>query len=267
MSDNEYHDMAQIAPSPTPTIKQRDPFYVVKEKAQELLAKLEKDFSEWKDLLENTNTATNKDFAKTQKTVKMTLKQLQAYLHDLQRTIDIVNQNRNKFPNIDDTELQSRQDFVTQAKATSTEMRKTITSLKSKSKIESDQKQALLNDQNQITATAFERAIKQENNDFVNNRQQQQQVMEQKQDIVLEDMTEALARLGDVAGAIGVELKEQEVLIQELDAEVDMAQSNMDVAMRKMEKLLGTKDRGRIGLIIFLVVVAAILVIVVFYGI
>ena len=47
------------APKKTKPARARDPFYVVRDKVQLLVASVKKDFEKWKDLLENTNTATN----------------------------------------------------------------------------------------------------------------------------------------------------------------------------------------------------------------
>lgn len=244
-------------------IQQRDPFDVVKEKAQELQSKLARDFNEWKDHLENTNTANNKEFSKSQKSVRSSLKQLQAYLNDLQRTIDIVNQNRHKFPGISEEELQNRQKFVSTAKAGFKEMRSVMSSQRTKAKIEQDRSKALMS---RDVTSAYERGIRDENSELLRGREQQQQLLEAKQDVVLEDMSEALSRLGDVSHTIGKELKEQEELLNEIDDEVTMAQGNMDVAMKKLEKLLGTSDRGRMCLILVLFVTACALMVLVVMG-
>lgn len=244
-------------------IKQRDPFDVVKEKSQELQSQLAKDFAEWKDMLENTNTANNEDFSKVQKALRSSLKQLQAYLNDLQRTIDIVNQNRHKFPGISEEELQNRQKFVSGAKAGFKEMRSEMSSQRTKTKLEQDRSKALLS---KDVTSAYERGIRDENNGLLRGREQQQQLLEAKQDVVLEDMSEALSRLGDVSHTIGRELKEQEELLAEIDDEVTMAQGNIDVALKKMEKLLGTKDRGRMCIILVLFIIACCLMVVVTMG-
>ena len=67
-------------------------------------------------------------------------------------------------------------------------------------------------------------------------RQQRQLVREQ--DEVLEDMSASVGNLRQVSSAIGGELDEQAVMLDEFGAEIENAETKLDATMRKMAKVL-----------------------------
>jgi len=80
--------------------------------------------------------------------------------------------------------------------------------------------------------------------------------VEEKQDIVLDDINEALVRLGYVADGISRELKQHEVILDDITQEVTTATTSMQKALKQMDKLLGRSDKGRICCIIILLIIA-----------
>lgn len=65
--------------------------------------------------------------------------------------------------------------------------------------------------------------------EYMGDRRRQQQHLQSQQDVVLDDMSAALSRLGDVSGTINVELGNQAMELDAFHSELDQAESNMAV--------------------------------------
>jgi len=87
-----------------------------------------------------------------------------------------------------------------------------------------------------------------------------------QQDVVLDDMSVALGRLGVMSETIGREIKESTVAIDELTEQVDIAQEQMGINLRRLDRLLGQSDVGKYCCIFLLFAVAVILFFVIVYG-
>jgi len=111
----------------------------------------------------------------------------------------------------------------------------------------------------------LERERKQDTNDYIDERRNQTQALVGKQDEVLDDMSNALGRLGDVATVINTELKDQNEVLKEMDGEMDESISSMGMVMGKVNRLLNKSDKGRLCCIIFLIVIAMIEVLLIIY--
>jgi hypothetical protein len=71
-------------------------------KVQDLIGTLSVEFDRWKEWLETSNTASNKEFAPLTQSLKVQLKKVKIDVNDLSQTIQIVSANRNRFKDIDD---------------------------------------------------------------------------------------------------------------------------------------------------------------------
>lgn len=218
------------------------------------------DFDNWKDALENSNTAENREFGKLTHSIKVSLKKLKVDLKDLSQTINIVEGNRLRFSDISDDELLKRRTFVNNTKAMAQEVTDTLRSDRTKRKIESDR-----NLQNSTTLSPMDRERRRQEDEFVGSRVQSAQLLQNRQDVVLDDMSAALARLGDVADTMNVELESQQDLLDEFDNELDETEDNFNMVMAKIEKLLGTSDRGKLCCIFWLFLTMCILFLAVVY--
>ena len=72
-------------------------------------------------------------------------------------------------------------------------------------------------------------------------------------------MQRGTQRLGEMAGAINVELEAQGEALDELGNDIDSVNDRMEAVIVKMEELLQTKNRCSLGFIVFLVIVMFIL--------
>jgi len=219
--------------STTTTTFVRDPFDVVKEKVQDLAIKLREEFSRWKELLETTSTSNNKEFVSVSQSMKVAIKKLNTDLNDLDKTTKIVSDNRLRFKHITDSELDSRKKFVNDMKALVQECQDTLDSDRTKRKINKDQRDA---DHSSAISSGLSREFQRQGDEFVENKQQEQAMLEGKQDLVLDDMSAALHRLGDVSSTIGSELVLQKEMLIEMDNEMDETQDRMNIVMKKTQQ-------------------------------
>lgn len=90
--------------------------------------------------------------------------------------------------------------------------------------------------------------------------------MEAQQDLVMDDMSHALDRLTGIGQTINQQLVESEHQLAGLDEDLDTAKLSMDNALRKMDKLLKSSDKGRLCLIVVLFILAVGLFFGVVYG-
>jgi len=237
----------------------KDPFYVVKERLQSLISQLSLDFDQWKDALNNSNTHKNAKFKPLTKAVKTGLTSIVGDLGDLHDTIQIVQTNRDKFKDISDAELATRKKFITETKQFVQDIQATITSPKTKAKMQRDQSEALVQSERKSEHNR-------ETQEFIENKKMQQQQLEEKQDVVLDDMYSALQRLGAMGEDIKKEIAVSNDELQGLDRDVEDAQSAMNIALRKLQKLLGTSDTGKLCCIFILFITAVALFLVVVSG-
>lgn len=80
-----------------------------------------------------------------------------------------------------------------------------------------------------------------------------------QQDEQLEHLGSAVERLGDMAGSINDELKEQNRMLGELDEDLDEAGNKMNTVMATLSKSLRTKDSCQIYTVVVLILVALFL--------
>jgi len=261
--DTRYRNMSA---QQTVSIPARDPFYVVKEKVQGLITKVSIDFDKWKEIFENSNTARNTEFTELGKGMRVAVSSINVDLNDLAQTIKIVEQNRARFKDIDDNELNSRRKFVNDMKAKIQNIEETLNSLRTKKKIEKDERESLMGPSNgRRMTTGMERERRQDSSDFIDDRKNQSQALVVKQDEVLDDMSHALGRLGDVASVINTELKDQNQILGQMDNEMDESLGSMGMVMGKINRILVKSDKGRICCIIFLIIVALVELLLIIY--
>lgn len=203
---------------------------------------------------------TKPEFAALTSDVRKGVKDIRFNLNDLAQTIDIVQKNRARFPSIDDAELASREAFVRDTKAHMQKVQETLQSERTKAKLAADK------ERREATMTGAEREQKRSAEEAVEARRQAQAQVERDQDAVLGDMSETLKRLGAIAGDIDQELGAQDLIIAEVTDEVDAANDNVDRINRKIEKLLGTSDKGKLCCMFILFILAIILFALIIYS-
>lgn len=267
--------------SPTHATPTDDPFYTVKDRVRQYIGQISVGFERWKTLLETTNTTSSTEYMTLTSTLQSNCSFVGKDLTDLMQTVAIVRENKQSFPDIDDRELDSRIAFVNDMKALVSDVEEVMNSDRTRRKVASDarehaarQKQSVaLNDSGSsgkgkgkakaggsaAAAAAAADRKRQRGGDFVEGKHQEQQLLQRQQDDVLDDMHSALSRLGDITGTINTELHVHNDLLQEFDDELDDTASHMSMVQQKLEKLLGTSDKGRLCCLFLLVLIALVL--------
>lgn len=90
-------------------------------------------------------------------------------------------------------------------------------------------------------------------------------LMMQQQDDTLDGLSSAVTRVSHMAGTIHEEIETQNKMLTELDDDLADAEEQLGVVMGKLGKLLKTKNRCQIGLILVLSLIVLVLFFLVLY--
>jgi len=248
----------------------RDPFYAVKDKVQSALLQLRASLGNAELLLKEGAPANELDVVLS--ACRDEMSGIHVDVKDLAQTITIVEENRPRFPSIDNRELDSRRGFVTDAKTSLSQFDEQIKRIQTRAAVGAgNQRKNLLGaSSGGAGASRFQSSANSDaargNDDFVAQSRMSAQAQVEQEDLVLEDMSHALERLQGISSTINQQLVEQDAALNELDQDMDTAKFSMDNALRKMDKLLKTSDKGRLCIIVVLFIVAVALFFGIIYG-
>lgn len=251
----------------------QDPFYVVKEEVQQSVNGITTLYDRWQELLKTTNTATNDEFKWTTNQLRTGIKSIEWDLQDLEETIGIVENNRQKF-RLEQSEVDSRKKFISETQYIIKKMKEELNATQTKGKMDNDNRDTLMNkpgkgssrDPSNDRFAALDDAIKNDNDSFIRNQGQLQDQIIRQQDTDLDDLSNVVGVLGQMGTSIHSELEQHSRILDDLDAGVDNTSGRLNAVMRRVNKLLeSTSDRVQWCLIIVLTLVLVGLVIIVFY--
>eukprot|EP01114_Cavostelium_apophysatum_P015147 TRINITY_DN4069_c0_g1_i1.p1 TRINITY_DN4069_c0_g1~~TRINITY_DN4069_c0_g1_i1.p1 ORF type:complete len:281 (-),score=54.60 TRINITY_DN4069_c0_g1_i1:28-870(-) len=251
----------EIQPGPL-----QDPFYVVKEEVMQSMQGINALFDRWKELLNNTNTASNEEFKWTTDELKGGLKTIEYDLADLEDTVTVVENNRTKFK-IDENEIATRKAFILQTKQKTISIKDELSSTRTKGKMDKDQRDMLTQKKAGVPDryAKLQEAVEADNDEFIQNQHQRQQQIVRKQDQKVEVLHDTVNTLKQMGNQMDQVIKEQEILIEEVDQDVTRIDSGLRGAIQRVNKLIdSTKDSTQWCIIAFLFLVLIGLVILVF---
>ncbi|KAM9313727.1 syntaxin-10 isoform 2-T2 [Pholidichthys leucotaenia] len=218
-----------------------DPFFVVKGEVQKALSRARGLFDRWEELLQDGTRVNRDELDWSANELRNCLRAIDWDLEDLSETISIVESNPGKFK-LGDNELQERRQFVEQTK-------KSV--------------QALLASTGQDRSTGLEAHLVSTNSRYIQEQQEQQQLIMQEQDEQLELVSGSIRVLKDMSGRIGDELDEQAVMLNDFGDEMDQTSSRMDSVLKKLEKVSHMTSSRRqwcaIGVLVAILIVVLIL--------
>jgi len=218
------------------------------------IADLKRNFNQWVELLDKTNTRETGNFGRLTNKIKGQLSEIKIQLNDVSRYMQEVYANRNHYPDIDDYEIESRRKFLSDCRQYLQRCRQVMKSPQTREKLERDKRaveeRLLGNDDPEMESKSS----------LVGHYHQQQEMEIKVQDEILDEMTEGLKRLGMIGDTIKVELEEQDQMLHNVDTQMDEAKNRLDVLMVKIDKILGHSNKKRIGVIILLLLVLLLLV-------
>ena len=98
-----------------------------------------------------------------------------------------------------------------------------------------------------------------ENSKFIKGQKQQTVQMIRQQDDNLEILGSAVDRVGEMAKTINTEVKEQSIMLDGLDQDINDASSRLNTVQEALGKLLKTKDGCQIWTIVILTAILMLL--------
>jgi len=231
-----------------------DPYFIAQEEVRAAVKKVQDMHEEWKTLLQKENTAKSGRFNTLHAEIQGELQHLGYDLQDVTATIEMVEDNRDRFK-IDDSEINRRKDFVKSCHQTVKDLRDSVTSRQAQDKIQADQRKASAGRDEEKSRTAVA-----ENEVFLNRQRQDQAQIVQQQDNELTELSAVAQRLGNTARTINVELQDQQKMLEELDDDIDRETEKLNFVMKKIGRLLKTSDHKQLCVVIALFILMMLLV-------
>ncbi|OQS00139.1 hypothetical protein THRCLA_06205 [Thraustotheca clavata] len=233
-----------------------DPYYVFKEELESKVSSTSHKYKRWKSLYEAHDVPpTTKDFPKLTEELTKDLGSAERSLGFLEQTIRKIEDDRTRFLHIDQVELSNRKAFVSNTRQELLKMTTEVTSEVVKTKVRRDERKML---------QPLESKGIDHNTILVDEKDRQQQIIKE-QDTSLDQLHTSVTRIGHVAVAINTEIKSQNVMLKDVEADLDDTTERMNFVMARMSKLLKTKDTCQLSGIIILTIVLMIMVFLVIY--
>lgn len=235
-----------------------DPYYSVRDHVQSQVDRIKLKYQKFQNLLE-TDTSSNSEFKDTRKGLSKDLKSVEKEIKGLRDALDTVDKNRAKFSNLKDSDVAARRQFVNEMQNIVSEIKAGMDSPAVRRKLDADDAKTRRSGNYEVH-NAMQRAIDEDNDRFVGNQHKQSRQMISQQDESLEQLGSAVDRLHMAGKEINREVKEQNIMLDELGNEIDSAGGRMQQVQDALGKLLKTKDGCQIWTIVILTLVLLILV-------
>uniref|UniRef100_A0A3P8X531 Syntaxin 10 n=1 Tax=Cynoglossus semilaevis TaxID=244447 RepID=A0A3P8X531_CYNSE len=222
---------------------------LVTREVQKALSRAHGLYTRWEELLQDGTQVSRDELDWSANELRNCLRAIDWDLEDLSETISIVESNPGKF-RLGDNELQERRDFVDRTrKAVQVHFLNT--------------EGALLPPSAQDRSTGLEAHLVSANSRYIQEQQEQQQLIMQDQDEQLELVSGSIRVLKDMSGRIGDELDEQSIMLGDFGDEMDQTSSRMDSVLKKLEKVSHMTSSRRqwcaIGVLVAILIVTLIL--------
>uniref|UniRef100_UPI003AAE0099 syntaxin-10 isoform X2 n=1 Tax=Centroberyx gerrardi TaxID=166262 RepID=UPI003AAE0099 len=241
-----------------------DPFFVVKGEVQKALSRARGLFDRWEELLQEGTQVSRDELDWSANELRNCLRAIDWDLEDLSETISIVESNPGKF-RLGENELQERRDFVERTRQSVQEMKEQLSSPTAVAQAEKKNRQVIFGraSSQKDKSTGLEAHLVSANSRYIQEQQEQQQLIMQEQDEHLELVSGSIRVLKDMSGRIGDELDEQAVMLGDFGDEMDQTSSRMDSVLKKLEKVSHMTSSRRqwcaIGVLVAIMIVVLIL--------
>ncbi|KAJ8383743.1 hypothetical protein AAFF_G00215850 [Aldrovandia affinis] len=240
-----------------------DPFFVVKGEVQKALSRARGLMERWEELLQEGTPVSRDELDWSTNELRNCLRAIDWDLEDLHETISIVESNPGKF-HLGENELQERREFVERTRESVQEMKDQLSSPAAVAQREKKNREALLGATGVDRHAGLEPHLVSANSRYIQEQQEQQQLIVQDQDEQLELVSGSIRVLKDMSGRIGDELDDQTVMLGEFSEEMDQTGSRMDSVLKKMEKVSHMTSSRRqwcaIGVLVVIMIVILILI-------
>jgi syntaxin 6 len=192
------------------------------------------------------------------------MKNAESTLKDVQMMVQVVENDREKFPNIHDGELYERRTLVHSSRNRITKTKEEIDSKAVKAKMMADERAKAIRraGANSLGATNDAQRM---NTAFIVDSQARASLLMQHQDDTLDELDAAVTRVGNIAEHIHDEIGQQNKMLDEMDDDLANAEEELGLVMGKLGKFLHTKDRGQLCTIVWLMCTVVVLFLLLVY--
>ncbi|XP_028830645.1 syntaxin-10 [Denticeps clupeoides] len=239
-----------------------DPFFVVKGEVQKALLRAQGLFERWEELLQEGTPISRDELDWSTNELRNCLRAIDWDLEDLHETISIVESNPGKF-RLAENELEERRNFVERTRNSVQVMKERLSSPSAVAQTQKKNREALMAAPAHDRFAGLEPHLVSANSRYIQEQQEQQQLIMQDQDEQLDLVSGSIRVLKDMSGRIGDELDEQSVMLGEFGEEMDQTSTRMDSVLKKMEKVSHMTSSRRqwcaIGVLVTIILVVLIL--------
>lgn len=205
------------------------------------------------------------EYKDAKKQLKRHLKNAESTLKDVHTTVQVVEKDRDKFSHIDDAQMFERQSLVTTSRERIYKAKDELNSQAVKLKLLEDERNKAVRRSGDGLLGA--RSDEQRHNtDFILDNQAQTSLLMEQQDETLDELGEAVSRVGVMAEGISEEIGQQNKMLDALDEDLTNVEEELGMVMGKLAKFLKTKDRWQLRTILILTLVVIILLFLVLYA-
>lgn len=214
-------------------------------------------YQRFQNLLDS-DTSSNSEFKDIRKGLSKDIKSVEKEIKGLRDALDTIDKNRAKFAHLKDNEVQSRRQFVNEMQNNVSEIKAGMDSPAVRRKLDADDAKGRRAGNYEVH-NAMQHAIDEDNQRFVGDQNTQARQMINRQDDSLEQLGSAVDRLHMAGKEINREVKEQNIMLDELGNEIDSAGGRMQQVQDALGKLLKTKDGCQIWAIVILTLILLVL--------
>lgn len=189
------------------------------------------------------------------KQLKRHIRTAESTLRDVVMTVQVVENDRQKFSHIDENELYDRNTLVQTSRDRLGRAKDEMQSESVKAKLLRDERAKAARRAADAETTVKNRAV---------DSQARQSLLIQHQDETLNELGEAVVKVGHMAETIHEEIGEQNKMLTAMEEDLENVEEELGMVMGKLAKFLQTKNRWQLGTIVclsFAVVVLFLLVV------
>ena len=204
------------------------------------------------------------EIKESKKKLKRAMKNAESTLKDVQMTVQVIENDRQKFPNINDGELYERRSLVHNSKNRISKAKEEINSEAVKAKTMADERAKAIRRAGADSLGATNDAQRM-NTSFIVDSQARTSLLMQHQDETLDELDAAVTRVGDMAGHIHEEIGQQNKMLDEMDDDLANVEEELGMVMGKLGKFLQTNNRSEIRTILGLIGTVVVLFLLLVY--
>ncbi|XP_026316867.1 syntaxin-6 isoform X2 [Hyposmocoma kahamanoa] len=255
-----------------------DPFYVVKDEVFKALNKTRGLYLRWQEISKTPSIPNSPEAEWTSTELRNALRSIEWDLEDLEDTISIVEKNSSKFK-IDNKEICDRKTFI-QATKQEVKVMKSKMSLNRNRDNDGTAREPLLGEESPMhfgnlwTSTPkYSKYSKLANqtdspnrlfDTYDNDIMSMQDKMISSQNDQLQVISNSVGSLKTVSKQIGIELDEQAMMLDDLNTELENADSKLDSTIKKVAKVLHMNNDQRQCLAILILVGLLMIILILF---